>query len=109
MLIGREGLDVILDLKLLAPLDRPLGCGFERPEVDVAPQPEEDSRVLATDHHVVALVLGVRPAEDTGHVVVARVAMDREIATLDGVEVIEPDRERRLGRLHQWTIQYFLG
>ena len=109
MLVGGEGLDVILDPERLAALDRPLGCCLERLEVDVAPQSEIHPRALAAHHQVVALVLGVRPAKYPGHVVVARVAMDREVATVDGVQVIEADRKRRPERPMDLGSQDWLG
>jgi hypothetical protein len=50
---------------------------------------------VAADHHVVALVLGKRPAEHAAHVVGEWVAVDRQVVTVHRVEVVEPQRKGR--------------
>ena len=67
---------------------------LERADVGVVAQAEKDARARARDHDVVGLVLRVGPAEGLAHVALRGMALDRQVAAFERVEVVEADRER---------------
>ena len=68
-------------------------------DISVFAQAEEYPLLCATDHDVIGLVLGVRPTKYGPHVLRSRVAVHREVAPADRVQVVEADGERRAEHL----------
>ena len=88
-----------LEESLRVERDRPslrlLGRRPEGFEVGVLAKSEEHLRPRRRVHDVVGLVLRVRETEDVSRVLLRRMALDREVAALERVQVVEADRERR--------------
>ncbi len=61
----RENLHVSADVQRAAGMGGPRGISVEGTDVGNFPQPEEDVATDSGDHHVVALVLSIRPAKSS--------------------------------------------
>ena len=94
VLLGRVRLQVPPGVEGRRRCDRPLGVVLERADVGVAAQAEVDARARARDHDVVGLVLRVRQPEGLAHVALRGMALDRQVAAFERVQVVEADRER---------------
>ncbi len=93
MLLGREGVHVLLGVEVpLAGLGRPQVL-HHRLAVDALLEPEVDDGVVAGVEQVVRLVLRVVHAERLLDVVDERVHLEREVLASHGVEEVEADRE----------------
>jgi hypothetical protein len=108
--LSGEGLDVGLDVEGRLVMVRLVGSATKGLEVRIPEQPEMVLVLLAADHHVVGLVLGVRPAGDLAHAVRTRAAVYGQVAAAHCVEVIEPHWEGSAEDLvHAGTKQFTRG
>lgn len=105
----RMGLDVVLHRHRGAVCDGVLHLAPHGLGVRLVGESQQHPGAVLARRDVVRLVLGVRPAEDLPHVLLAGVEVQRQVSAAHGVEVVEPDGEGRAEPAVHLLAEHLLG